>query len=705
MRAKYRVTQQDVMTLEGKSERWVRKHAMKLGVHHTGKRSSNGRLVPVFDVRCLSEEAQRRWARSQKVVPIATVDEPGESATSPGQVSLDLVTPIGVNLSPEDQAEAERRYRVIEPIVVPERYRGLHARFPNKVALIDYLGSQHGVSRRTLYNWVNRWTGKADPLRRGLPALVDPARRDKGKPRKINAAGLDLMVKLLTPHWNGKRGYGELNMARAWGEYHGHRRSRMALAGKVLENGDAKGLWNYVDEDGRLLEEAQLPVCSYETFRRWAAELPKPAKVLARRGTEAFKNSQLPYSYRDYQKLKPLDFVVMDHRELDLFCLMPKRGGGYRVGRPWVTAAIDMCSRKWLSWVIVETPNSDSIAAVLKSVISAHGRPKGFYWDNGQDFECKWLDGFLTGLGTRVTHSLVRNARAKMSEPNFKALALFERETPWWVGHKPGARPERLADVLAQHKRWMAGEDERAFQTLNEIGDLYGQLFPDLNARPHTGDGMEKVTPEGRAWKTADERWNELIGKVARETVPRDALLFMFRKQRKLKVKHGQVQMSYRGKRCIYHPAAEDDPLALIPYNDKEITVWYDHLDLQRVAVFYRGKVVCWAENLELRGMGEDAFKADEADRRRAHRLFRALITASHEQLDVPTPIERLEARRATASSEPEPPRPEVAIAYPEAQQAIASGAPRPVSPAPLKTHEPGDDQGGEFDLFGGGDE
>ncbi len=57
--------------------------------------------------------------------------------------------------------------------------------------------------------------------------------------------------------------------------------------------------------------------------------------------------------------------------------------------RPWVTAALDMRTRRRLSWVIVEKPNSQSIATVIKRLLLDHGRPEAFYWDNGQDFECK----------------------------------------------------------------------------------------------------------------------------------------------------------------------------------------------------------------------------------------------------------------------------------------------------------------------------
>ena len=134
----------------------------------------------------------------------------------------------------------------------------------------------------------------------------------------------------------------------------------------------------------------------------------------------------------------PMDYVVMDHRRLDIFCLIPKRQGGWTLARPWLTAAIDMRTRKWLAWAIVETPSSDSIATVLKRVFIDHGMPKALYWDNGKDFRCEWFEGrkranreapavgeldptwrgVLGTLAIRVHHAIVRNARAKLIEPN-----------------------------------------------------------------------------------------------------------------------------------------------------------------------------------------------------------------------------------------------------------------------------------------------
>ena len=162
--------------------------------------------------------------------------------------------------------------------------------------------------------------------------------------------------------------------------YEEERLLRSSLDGAILENGDAQRLRNYL-EDGRLVAEAQLPPVSYSTFRRWVLRLPKPVLTLARKGREAFDNTEVPFSYRNYKSLKPLDWVVMDHRQLDIFAMFPDRSKrGWRLDRPWVTAAIDMRTRRWLSWVIVETPNSQSIATCLKRLLLEHGKPYAFYW-------------------------------------------------------------------------------------------------------------------------------------------------------------------------------------------------------------------------------------------------------------------------------------------------------------------------------------
>ena len=626
------LTQEEVKGLTGWQDRWIRESRDRLGCR-PGEVGRNGKPQPLYALSCLPAEAQHKWARQQRVVPIEF--EPSES---PGQLALDLMVPVGSKMSPKDRAVAEERFRVIAPLLEPQQYRSLWIG-RTKDQLVELLaqtntrtlkttGEKVRLSKRTIYNWLARWEGKKDD-RSGLAALVDRDRVTKGKPKQFNEAALDLVVKLITPK-PGADGYGELTVQDAFTAYEEERRWRQVMTGKRLENGDGRRLRNYLDPEGHLLPEAQLPQVCYDTFRVWVHRLPKPLLTLGRNGRERFDATETPYSYRNLAKLKPLDWVVMDHRQLDLFCLLPDRKGGWKLGRPWVTAALDMRTRRWLAWVIVEQPNSQSIATCLKRLLLADGRPKAFYWDNGQDFECDWLDGVLTSLKVKVTHSIVKRARSKIIEPNFKRLANFERGLPWWTGHKSDARPdERLEKLQRQHARWMKDESvERAFQTLDEVAALYDQLFVDLNRRPLKGVGMQTVTPNGRADQSPDTVWNSLISGVPREKVDRATLLFMFRERREVKVAHGQIRLSYHGAQFIYNPAADDDPLALAPFNGKAVEVALDKLDLQTVAVFYEDRLICLADNMELRGMREETFKADERVRRRMHRWFKSLVWA-----------------------------------------------------------------------------
>ncbi len=150
--------------------------------------------------------------------------------------------------------------------------------------------------------------------------MVDKYRWDKGRPRKCNAAGLDLMVKLLTPE-PGPSGYGAMSIQTAFCEYQAELVWRREMTGKRLENGDARRWRNYLDAEGRLLPEAPLSRVAYDTFRCLVHRLPQPLLKLGRKGREAFDNTEVPYSHRDLEKLSPLDWVVMDHRQLEVFCL------------------------------------------------------------------------------------------------------------------------------------------------------------------------------------------------------------------------------------------------------------------------------------------------------------------------------------------------------------------------------------------------
>ncbi|HLI85790.1 MAG TPA: helix-turn-helix domain-containing protein [Bryobacteraceae bacterium] len=594
-------------------------------------------------------------------------------------------TPEGQNASEEDTAEATRRFDVIEPLIDPAKHRGLHMQYPSKGALIAHLSAAHQVKPRTIYHWLGAWE------RGGFSALVPRDRSDKGVSRTLNRAAMEFLLAAAMP----RRGaYGVLSAREIFRAYEEERVWRAAHIGKRMGQFEAVKYARYLDEDDCLRPEAQLPQVAYQTIRRALNAIPEAVRTLARRGEEAFHASQEIISFRDLAAIRPMEYVVMDHRVLDIFCLVRDGRSGWKLARPWLTAAIDMRTRKWLAWVIVETPSSDSIAAVLKRLFLDHGLPENCYWDNGKDFRCEWLEGrhiesrktpkvgelegawkgVLGTLGVRVHHAIVKRARAKIIEPNFGRIAKFDATLPEYCGHKPAARPEGFARLVEEHEAWAKGErDTTPFRTIQEIAALYNDAIEDLNERPLEGEGMRKVTATGYGWWAPNEAWEVLIRNVERRAVSAEVLHFAFAKRKELTVKHGEVKTAFAGR--DYHYRLTGNPAALMALNGEQVEFAFDPLDLGDAAIYFQSRFIGLAHCVELRKMGADDFQEDERLRRAARREVKRFITAVHNAVPVPSTETRLARRRAVAPSRENPARPEASAQIPAAIAAADAAA------------------------------
>jgi len=562
------------------------------------------------------------------------------------------------NLSMEDRAQAEKRFAVIEALVCPERFPQLWREAGGrKLAAVSILASQHGIKARTARSWLTKYT------RFGLYGLIDRDRSDKGMPRKANSAAKDLILGLATP----KRGvFGSLSMQEMFRAYEEERAWRETRIGKLLCPTDVEKYVRYIEEGSRLSERARLPQLSYASLRRYVQEIPEAVRTLAREGSETYRNTQEIISHRALSEIDPLEYVVSDHRVLDVFCRIPVKGG-WRLGRPWITAALDMRTRKWLAWVLVETPSSDSIAAVLKKVFIGHGIPKNWYVDNGRDFRCEFLEGrqsrtrqsgaadldtacrgVLGTLGVRVVHAIVKNARAKIIEPCFNRIANFDKQLPEYCGHRPSERPERFDEMVKQHEAWLRGERAVSpFRTIQEVATLYEDAIADINEMPLQGEGMQKATPTGRGWMSPAECFELLIQRVERRTVRLEDLHIIFSKRRCLKVQHGEICATFAGKKFYYR--LEGEPTQLMAINGQLVEIAFDPHELSEVAVYWRDRYIGIGHCVELRRMGQDLFVQDERDRRAARRAVKQVIEAVHKQIPVASPEERLARRREVA--------------------------------------------------------
>jgi hypothetical protein len=635
---------------------------------------------------CASDlaNARPRLARQQRASDFAArtsgpadwvlLPEGSLSGDPAGSLALGLAPAGALNGNEQAQAKATEVFRaVLEPILSPGRYPDLHRIYPTRSELVQHLAEEHGMSGRSVYRLLARYQ------KDGIGGLVRKIRLNQGQSLKLNVASKNFLLAALLPEL-GVRGV--LSNRDIWRLYQEELIWRGGHASKPLDQADRSKYGAYLDPEGRFLPSAQLSGASFATLCRQIARIPELVKLMARRGEDAYRNAEL-ISFRDFSALQPLDYVVMDHRLLDIFCLIPDRRG-WKLARPWLTAAIDMRTRKWLGWCIVETPSSDSIATVLKSVFIDYGLPRAVLWDNGKDFRSYWLEGrhertmigaaidglptrwagVMETLGIRVHHAIVKNARAKLIEPNFGRVADFDRTLPEFCGHRPGTRPEQFEKMLEDHEAWLKGKlAAPPFRTIEEIAALYDMALEDLNERELQGEGMRKITPTGRGWMTPGEVWELLIPRVERRTVPAEVLQLVFCKRRELTVRGGTIWLVFGG--CPYRYRLTENRMALLGLNGCKVQLAYDPLDLGQAAVYYQDRFIGLGNCIELRRMGEDAFVQDERDRRAARREVKGFIKRVHQSVPVPTPETYLSRRRAVAPERPEPERVEVATPLP----------------------------------------
>ena len=81
--------------------------------------------------------------------------------------------------------------------------------------------------------------------------------------------------------------------------------------------------------------------------------------ALARKGKKAWSDKHMARVRRDPNLLRTNEIWCADHRIADVMVLWPDG----HIGRPWITAYVDLRSARWTGWVVRQQPNSDGVAA------------------------------------------------------------------------------------------------------------------------------------------------------------------------------------------------------------------------------------------------------------------------------------------------------------------------------------------------------
>jgi len=170
---------------------------------------------------------------------------------------------------PATPPEALRRFTKIAPFAAPSCFPVVARQFQGrKMLLVETLARQAGVSVRTIRRWRKLYTLG------GLAALARASRADKGRPRALNGAATEFLLRVLLR--NPQTGPFRPSVASVYRAYQEERAWRAAHIGKALGQFELRKLAVWAD-GGVLRLDSAMPKLSYETLRVWLRRVPELA--------------------------------------------------------------------------------------------------------------------------------------------------------------------------------------------------------------------------------------------------------------------------------------------------------------------------------------------------------------------------------------------------------------------------------------------
>ena len=322
------------------------------------------------------------------------------------------------------------------------------------------------------------------------------------------------------------------------------------------------------------------------TMRRHLLTIPAETRDYYRKGRKFWQEHYVPSVLRDYESMVPGELYVADHAQINVAVKHPSG----RTLFPWITAWIDMCSRKILGWVLADTPSSNTINLSLKHTVERYGAPEHIVIDNGRDFSAKHFTGGqakrfrfkvkadeLVGiyklLKIEPHFAIPANAKAKNIERWFWTQEQdFQKAFPTYRGNSIATRPENLDKRIKNQA--LAWDEFR--ECLENYLENYNQVHE------HHGHGMDGRTP--------NQVWSEHFAAHAQRRVSPSSLRLLMMLSRKVKVGRFGV-MAFGGK----YRSSE-----LMEYQGSEVVYRYDPDDLSILYIYsLENRFLCTAERTD----------------------------------------------------------------------------------------------------------
>ncbi len=338
--------------------------------------------------------------------------------------------------------------------------------------------------------------------------------------------------------------------------------------------------------------EDLLPLPSVTTFQRAVSSIPIPYVKYFRFSEKQFIGECAPYIKRMYDDLESNDIWVADNHTFDI--MVNKNDSPVRV---YLTAFMDVRSRKITGWCVTDAPSSDATIYALKHGCEKYGVPKALYTDNGREFlfhdlggngfrkkrkdgEPLKLPSILDDLDIEFRTALPRNARAKGIERAFCTVKeTFSKLYEGYTGGTILEKPDKLKSIVKMPEK-LTAITEFEHQVDTYINGWY-------NKQPHSGEGMNGKSP--------DEVYAANL--VEQRVIPKDKLNLMFMRYAKgnkgtIKVGKNGVSLKFYGEELQYW---NEDLWKL--YYGKDVYVRYSPDNLSEVRIYDKDmRFICTAE-------------------------------------------------------------------------------------------------------------
>ena len=318
--------------------------------------------------------------------------------------------------------------------------------------------------------------------------------------------------------------------------------------------------------------DTELP--STRTFVNWVSKIPDPVLMYFRYGEKAMKDKALPYVHREYDDLYANDIWVSDNHTFDIMIT-----DGEKPMRVYLTAFLDIRSRKIMGHYVTTAPSADATLYALRKGIERYGIPKEMLTDNGREFLTFDIGGrgfrkkgseqdpetIMERLGIEFHTAMVKNARAKIIERTFRTVKEeFSRLFLSYTGGNVIEKPERLKEVVKNVGNLMELEEFR-----EKVNTYIEKVY---NLRENNGYGMRGRSPN-EVYKTTLVE----VRKASKEVLD----IMLLRSTRLQKVTRAGVKLTFYDKEIFF---ISDD--LILNHQGEKVFVRYNPENLAEVRVY-----------------------------------------------------------------------------------------------------------------------